>query len=371
MNAIVKDIIRIMENDFPPYLAEDWDNSGLQVGSYNTSVNKIMISLDLDQQILQQAIDSKVDMIITHHPLLFKPVKSINIDQPPGNIIMQLIKNDICVYAAHTNLDASEKGLNQLLAETLNLKNIGPLDKSRQESYYKLVVFVPVTHINEVSKAISDAGAGYIGNYSDCNFRTGGIGTFRPQKGTRPFIGTEGNLTEIDEFRLETIVPKHLINRVVRSMIEAHPYEEVAYDLYCLANEGQIISLGRRGKLDNPITLNEFAADVKKRLQVDNVQVAGDLDKVISNVAVVSGAGASFLKMITAQDIDVLVTGDVKYHEAKDAIMSGLAVVDAGHQGTEEIMVNYLVDLLERQCKELNYNIEFSKGHAEKCLKTI
>lgn len=371
MNAKAKDIIRIMENYFPAYLAEDWDNSGLQVGSYNTAVNKLMISLDLDQEILQQAIAARVDMIITHHPLLFKPVKSINTDQPSGNIIMQLIKNNICVYAAHTNLDASDKGLNQLLAETLDLKDIGPLDKSRQESYYKLVVFVPATHINEVSKAISDAGAGYIGNYSDSTFRTEGTGTFRPQKGTHPFIGTEGDLTEVDEFRLETIVPKRLVNKVVHSMIKAHPYEEAAYDLYRLANEGQIISLGRRGKLGNPMVLKEFAADVKKRLQIDNVQVAGDLDKIISNAAVVSGAGAGFLKMITAQDIDVLVTGDVKYHEAKDAVMAGLAIIDAGHQGTEEIIVRYLKELLERQCKDLNYSIEISMGCSEKCLKII
>jgi dinuclear metal center YbgI/SA1388 family protein len=371
VNAKAKDIIRIMENYFPPYLAEDWDNCGLQVGSHNASVNKLMISLDLDQQILQQAINAKADMIITHHPLLFKPVKSINFDQPLGNIIEKLIKNNICVYAAHTNLDASEKGLNQLLAKILDLKDIGPLDKSRQELYYKLVVFVPVTHINEVSRAINDAGAGYIGNYSDCSFRTGGTGTFKPNKGTNPFIGAEGNLTEVNEFRLETIVPKHLINKVVDSMIKAHPYEEVAYDLYCLANEGEIISLGRRGRLKNSMTLRNFAQNVKKRLQVDNVQIAGDLDKIISNVAVVSGAGADFIKMIIARDIDVLVTGDVKYHEAKDAVMAGLAVVDAGHQGTEEIMVSYLAELLERQCKDLNYNIEISMGHSEKCLKTM
>lgn len=371
MNARVKDIIRIMENYFPLYLAEDWDNCGLQVGSYDALVKSIMVSLDLDQQILQKAIAANVDMIITHHPLLFKPVKSINVDKSPGNIIAQLIKNNIGVYAAHTNLDASEKGLNQLLAETLELKDIVPLDKSRQVSYYKMVVFVPVTHIKEVTRAISDAGAGYIGNYSDCSFRTSGTGTFKPHEDSHPFIGTEGKLTEVEEFRLETIVPKHLLNLVIGNMIKAHPYEEVAYDLYELANPGQIISLGRKGRLASPMPLRNFAREIKRRLQIDYVQIAGDLDKTISSVAVVSGAGADFIKMAAHQNIDVLVTGDVKYHEAQDAIMSGLAVIDAGHQGTEEIMVSYLAELLERKCKELDYNIDFLKGYTEVCLQTI
>ncbi|MGI5920799.1 MAG: Nif3-like dinuclear metal center hexameric protein [Syntrophomonadaceae bacterium] len=371
MQATVKDIVRIMETEFPPRLAEHWDNSGLQVGSYNALVKKVMVALDVDHKIIEQAVAEQVDMIITHHPLLFKPVKSINLDLPPGNIISQLIRHNICLYSAHTNLDAAAQGLNQLLAETLGLAEISALDNSRQQAYYKLVVFVPATHLEEVRQAILAAGAGYIGNYSDCSFCTRGTGTFKPLAGTHPFIGDEGHCTEVEEFRLETIVPQHLITRVVKNMLKVHPYEEVAYDLYCLANEGQVISLGRKGYLDQPVDLKSFAAVVKQRLHIDHVRVAGDLNKMINKVAVVSGAGASFITTALSQHIDVLVTGDVKYHEARDAVTSGLAIIDAGHQGTEEIVVPYLKAFLADKCQKAGLNVIVSDGYADQGLITI
>lgn len=371
MKAKVRDIIAVMEKHFPTYLAESWDNCGLQAGSLNSSANKIIISLDLDENILEQAIAHQADMIITHHPLLFKPIKFINYDKPPGNIIKRLIKNNISVYSAHTNLDSADRGVNQLLAETIGLRNIMPLDKSRQERFYKLAVYVPVDSVNEVRKAINKAGAGFTGKYSDCSFRSRGIGTFMPRQGTRPYIGTTGEIEEVDEYRLETIVPEYLISEVLNEMHRVHPYEEVAYDLYLLANEGHIFSLGRKGNLPVPMALKDFAAIVKERLRLDDVRVVGDLRRTISKVAVVSGSGADFLNSAREQGIEVMVTGDVKYHQAKDSDAAGVAVVDAGHQGTEEIIIDYLRQLLTTELTELKYDTEVISIQSARCFKTV
>lgn len=371
MEPRVKDIARILEMYFPLKLAEDWDNVGLQTGSLDRVAQRILVCLDLTETILKKAEEDNTNLIITHHPLLIKAVKCINMDKPLGRMIERLIKNDITVYSAHTNLDAGTKGLNQLLAETLGLSDIEPLDHIKAERYLKLVVFVPVDHMETVRQAINEAGAGFIGNYSDCSFRTRGTGTFKPQPGTSPFIGTTGQLEEVNEYRLETIVPEKNIQTVISNMKKVHPYEEVAYDLYPLANEGPGYSLGRKGKLQSGAILEEFALQVKNRLGLNSVRIVGDLKRSIHRVAVVSGAGAEFINKVKAQDIDLLVTGDLKYHEARDAEMIGLAVIDAGHQGTEEIMVPYIKTLLEDECRRQGYKVLIEGAKSDLCIKTI
>lgn len=371
MKPEVKHIIRIIEHLFPLELAEDWDNSGLQLGSLQSEASRIMVCLDITESILNQAEENGANLIITHHPLFFKGIKCLNLDSPTGNIIGRLIKKDITVYSAHTNLDAGEKGLNQLLAETLGLQDIQLLDRSKKERYFKLVVFVPAAQAGSVRQAINDAGAGYIGNYSDCSFRTSGIGTFRPHPGTNPFIGRSGQLEEVEEYRLETIVPEKMVNGIIAAMKKAHPYEEVAYDLYPLANQVRAFSLGRKGRLETPLSLDQFAQQVKERLELDSVRVVGQLGHIINQVAVVSGAGAGYINKARAQGADVLVTGDLKYHEAREAESLGLAVIDAGHQGTEQIMVPYIKNLLEYECRQRNYQVRIDGIKSDACLKTI
>lgn len=371
MEPRVKDIARILEQYFPLELAEDWDNVGLQTGSLERPAKRIMVCLDITEPIVKKAEEDNVNLIITHHPLIFKAVKSINLDKPFGKIIERLIKTDITVYSAHTNLDAGTRGLNQLLAETLGLTDIQPLDPIKTEKYLKLVVFVPVAHIEFVRQAVNEAGAGFIGNYSDCSFRIRGTGTFKPQTGTSPFIGAAGQLEQVDEFRLETIVPEKNIKAVISAMKKAHPYEEAAYDLYPLANQGPGYSLGRRGRLEPGVSLEEFALQVKDRLGIDSVRIAGDLKRTINKVAVVSGAGSEFINKVKAQGIDLLVTGDLKYHEARDAEMIDLAVIDAGHQGTEEIMVPYITNLLQNECRLQGYKAYINGAKSDLCIKTI
>ena len=366
-----KDIMTLMEEEFPLHLAENWDNSGLQIGSSDKKIGRILIALDLDSFVLKQAVEQQVDMIITHHPLFFKPMKNINYASPLGRMVKALVSADITVYAAHTNLDAAERGLNQALAEKLGLVNIEPLYPASKEALFKLVVFVPATHLEEVRAAICTAGAGCIGKYADCSFRARGTGTFRPGQDTNPFIGKSGQLEEVDEFRLETIIYERDLKQVLDSMHKAHPYEEVAYDLYRLENEGRVFSPGRKGCLVQKISLQDYALQVKELLGVKSLRVVGDLEGMVKNVAVISGSGASLMNRVIGQNIDLLVTGDLKYHEAKDAEAAGFKEIDAGHQGTEAIVVPLLIDYLNPKLADQNLQVELIPCISPDCIKDI
>ncbi len=371
MRAKVKDVINMLEGYFPLHLAETWDNSGLQIGSLDKQVQRVLISLDLDTEILEIALQEKADMIITHHPLFFRPLKSIDFDQPEGGLIKSLIKSDISVYSAHTNLDAGELGLSQVLAEMLELQNTAPLDKYKREDLLKMVVFVPVSHFEAVRSAMSKVGAGHIGKYSECSFSTLGHGTFLPGEDTRPFIGEKGRLEKVEEYRLEMVLYKRDLKNVVEALKQAHPYEEAAYDIYHLENEFKLFSMGRKGWLKAPLKLNDLVGLVKQVLQLESIRVAGDMEKEIQSIAVVSGAGASFIDSVVKQDIDVLVTGDVKYHEVKNAVALGLAIIDAGHQGTEQIVSSHLCNLLSASSEKRGFEITFIPGYSPSLFRSL
>jgi len=371
MQARISDITRLMEKLFPVSLAEAWDNPGLQIGSLSAPATRVLVALDLDREVLDYARAQKADMIITHHPLIFKGLRTINLDTAMGAVVKELIEAGITVYSAHTNLDAGEKGLSQFLAEKLGLLEIKPLDSGRQENLFKLVVYVPAEQEAQVRQALLDNGAGHIGKYSDCSFRTRGIGTFRPLAGASPFIGQAGMLEETEEFRLETIIPSGVVPQALQSMLDAHPYEEVAYDLYALSNPGRVYSLGREGRLESAMSLADFCNQVKQHLGVAYLRVAGDLNKIAQKVAVVGGSGASFIDRAYARGCQVLVTGDLKYHEARQALDLGLAVIDAGHQGTEQIVCEYLCGLLAEEAGLEGLEAEFVYRLAPECIKII
>ncbi|MEN6324669.1 MAG: Nif3-like dinuclear metal center hexameric protein [Syntrophomonas sp.] len=367
----IKDIIGIMEEKFPLWLAESWDNCGLQIGSAEAVANRIMVALDMDEAILDLAIEKNTDLIITHHPFFFKGIKSIDYSTPLGRMIQKSIRAGINVYSAHTNLDAAEQGLNQVLAELLGLGEIAPLYIDKQEELYKLAVFVPATHTEALREVINQAGAGHIGAYADYSFRVRGTGTFRPAEGCNPFIGETGVLEEVDEYRLETVVYERDLQRIIKIMQEAHPYEEVAYDIYKLNNQGKIFSLGRKGCWPESMSLQDCAEQVKSKLKLKNVRVVGDLKRSIKKVAVVSGSGASLIDEVIRQGIELFITGDLKYHEARDAEARGLAVIDAGHQESEEIIVPYLCDLLQQEAKDKGLEFEVIAAYAPACIKNL
>jgi dinuclear metal center YbgI/SA1388 family protein len=353
-------IMDAMEQLAPKYLAEKWDNIGLLLGSPAQGISKVLVTLDVTQAVVEQAVRDGVDLIITHHPILFTPVKNIRTDLPQGKMLASLLSANIAVYAAHTNLDSAVGGVNDILVGKFNLQEVKPLAVSYREKLYKLIVFVPKTHEEVVSRAIWEAGAGHTGDYSHCGFVAQGTGSFLPLGEAKPFIGQCGNFEQVEEIRFETIVPEKISRRVIRAMLKAHPYEEVAYDLYELINGGEEQGLGRVGKLVEPMPLKEFISRVKMTLGIEYVSVSGDQEKMIKKVAVCGGSGASLIQKAAFAGADVLVTGDVKYHDGQDALAAGIAVIDAGHFATEQPVVPYVTEYLVTCASKGKWSVEIN-----------
>jgi len=353
MPVKVKDIIDFMEEIAPKSLAEQWDNVGLLVGSKEQSVNRVMVSLDATSTVVDEAAEKKVDMLITHHPVIFKGLKSLNEEYFIPKILAKLIRNNISVFSAHTNLDAADGGVNEQLAKVLGLAEIRNLNSYREEKLFKLVVFVPVSHVEEVRNALCNAGAGWIGNYSDCSFMTEGTGTFKPLDGSNPYIGKQGNIEKVSEYRLETVVPEKVLKRVIEAMLSAHPYEEVAYDIYPLEIKGKEYGLGKIGELKAPMEFEEFASMVKKQLGIDHLRIIGKMPEEIRKVAVFCGSFDENWSGIVREKADVLITGDIKYHAAVEAAEREICVIDAGHYATEKVIVPVLAKVLQERFPEI------------------
>lgn len=353
MGVKCSEIISFMEAFAPLNLAAEWDNSGLAVGSKKAEINKIMLCLDVTSQVVDEAINKKADLLISHHPFIFKAMKSLNSDNYKGALVAKLIKNDISVYCAHTNLDAAQEGVNARLAQLLGLKDIKCLDSFKQDKVYKIVVYGPEKNMEEIKDVMFEAGAGWIGNYSECSFMGSGRGTFKPLEGTNPYIGTHGKQEKVYEYRLETVVPQENLKKVIEAIHKVHPYEEPAIDIFELELEGRKYSYDRVGMIEEPVELEQFIKTVKEKLCVPNVRVIGSLNKKVQKVLVGSGAFSANLNMLEREKIDVLVTGDIKYHDASDIAERGLCAIDAGHFGTERIVLPVLEEKLKQKFRIL------------------
>jgi dinuclear metal center YbgI/SA1388 family protein len=351
-------IANMIEELAPKKLAESWDNVGLLIGDGSTKVNKILVCLDATEWVIDEAIEQEVDMIVCHHPIIFGSLKRITADTVLGKKIIKLISKGISVYSAHTNYDIAKSGLNDLFAELLGFKSFSLIAPSYTEKLYKLLVYIPKGHEDKIFNALIGAGAGQIGNYSSCTYRTEGIGTFKPETGTHPFIGTEGQLELVNETKLGTIVPQSLLNKTIKALIKAHPYEEPAYDIMLLENEGKSLGIGRVGELEHTTTLAVYAESVKVALGIDKVRIAGDPNKVIKKVAMLNGTGNKFISAARFAGADVLVTGDMQYHEMVDAVEAGMCIIDAGHFATEKIMIPAMASYLRSKCVANSYNVE-------------
>ncbi|WP_100488623.1 Nif3-like dinuclear metal center hexameric protein [Sporolactobacillus pectinivorans] len=324
-------LIERFEEWAPKKLAYENDKIGLLIGTLDKKLKKVMVTLDVLENVADEAADKHVDLIIAHHPIIFHPLKTVRSDQGQGKIVTKCIKKDIAVYAAHTNLDIADGGVNDMLAERLDLKATEILQPACSEPLFKLVVYVPEGHIEVVRQAIGEAGAGAIGTYSYCSFTSKGEGTFLPGTGTHPFIGTPGRLETTAEGRLETIVPEHLLKRTIDRMIAVHPYEEVAYDVFPMKNKGKSYGLGRIGKLSEPVLFEDYCRFVKKKLGIDGLRAVGPLQEKVQTVAVSGGDGNGLVPYARHRGADVLITGDIYYHTAHDALLAGLKIIDAGH----------------------------------------
>lgn len=345
------EVIQLFEQFSPKSYALEEDKIGLQIGKLNKPIQHVMITLDVVEEVIDEAIEKKVDLLIAHHPPIFRPLKKLTTDTTYGRMIEKCIKHDIAVYVAHTNLDVALGGVNDLLADALQLHNTEVLIPTYEDKLKKLVVYVPVTHEEQVRKAIGDAGAGHLGNYSHCTFKTIGNGSFLPEEGALPFIGKLGEIEVVEEARIETVIPASIEKKVIQAMFKAHPYEEVAYDIYSLEQQGTQLGLGRIGYLEDELTLKEFAEHVKNSLKVDRVRMVGNEGDIIKKVAVLGGDGNKYIQQAKYKGADVYVTGDLYFHVAHDALMLGLNVIDPGHH-VEKVMIDGVVQKLSKMCNE-------------------
>jgi dinuclear metal center YbgI/SA1388 family protein len=329
----VAQIAEAVERMAPLSLAEKWDNCGLQVGDPEAEVNQVLVALTPLPEVFEEAEERGADFLLFHHPLIFDPLKTIVTSSYPGGLLARAIRNGLTVYAAHTSYDAAPAGVSVALARTLGLD--GPLRVlSPRGALRKLVVFVPEHNVDAVAKALAEAGAGAIGDYTECTFRTQGKGTFRGGECANPYLGEKGRLEEVEEVRVETVVPAHAVRRAVDAAIAAHPYEEVALDVYPVEGSPEGCGYGRLGTLPDRLTAEELREHVSESLGFPSRLVA-DAGRRIETIAVLGGSGSSFIPEVAASGARAYVTGDVDYHDALLAESLGLTVIDAGHAATE------------------------------------
>jgi dinuclear metal center YbgI/SA1388 family protein len=346
----IQDIQKIIEEWAPTEIAQEEDNVGLQVGSSEKEIRRILVALEITPEVIREAIRKKADLIVTHHPMLFHPLKTVTDSTSSGRFVQQLVQNDLAVYSAHTNLDFARDGVSFALAERLGLVDINFLEHS-VSGLKKISVFVPPDHVDGVADAMANAGAGIIGDYERCSFRIHGTGTFQPQPGASPSVGTVGNFEKVPEVRLEMLVPGSRLTPVISAMLTAHPYEEVAYDVYPLENRSRDFGAGAIGNLKTSVSLRHFLKRIKASLSIPGVRFSGDPDSKVKRVAVCGGAGGSLLPAAIKEQADVFVTADVKYHTFQDA-RDKIALVDAGHYETEWPVLEALVRRLRRAITE-------------------
>ncbi|MGM0368816.1 MAG: Nif3-like dinuclear metal center hexameric protein [Bacillota bacterium] len=362
MTVKLEEISGLINQLAPKNLATDWDNVGLQLGSSQQNIDNVLVALDVNQDVLEEAINVDADLIVAHHPFIFDDLSAVKFNTATGQLIQQAIKNDIAIYCAHTNYDIAPGGLNDFLAQKLGVADASPLQITSIEQLKKLVVFVPEDYLEQVRETLGDLEAGWLGNYSHCFFYQSGTGTFKPLTGTSPHQGTVGQVNKVDEYRLETIIKADNISRVISKLQQVHPYEEVAYDLYPVENEGQKFGLGRIGYLDNGLKLEDYIEQIKVNLDLDSLKFVGDLEQQINKVALCSGSGSDLIKTAAARGVDLFITGDVKYHEAQLAEELGINLVDAGHYGTEKIMKEAMTDYLQEEVVADSLEVEITKS---------
>lgn len=343
----IKEIIQYLETIAPLALQESYDNSGLLVGNKDTEVTKVLISLDCIEDVVQEAIDKGCNLIISHHPIIFSGLKRLNGSNYIERTVIKAIQNNIALYAIHTNLDnVLYNGVNQKIAQKLGLENTKILSP-KGDILCKLVTFCPTANAQQVRDAIFSAGAGHIGNYNECSFNSEGIGTFKGNDGATPFVGNVGEQHQEEEVRIETVFPVYLQGAVVNALLQTHPYEEVAYDIYALKNKHAQIGAGIIGTLSQAIDADDFLALLKNELKAEGIRYT-PINKKIHKVAVCGGSGSFLLRDAIAQNADALVTADFKYHQFFDA-EDKLMIADVGHYESEQYTIELLAEILNKK----------------------
>lgn len=340
----LKEFCSYLDSVIPLSLQESYDNSGLQVGDPESELTSALIALDVTEEVIDEAIALKCNLVVSHHPLIFSGIKRLAGRSMTEKIIFKAVKHNIAVYSSHTNLDIVSNGVSRKMAEKLNLKGVKVLSPF-SGTLLKLVTFIPESHLEKVRSAVFDAGAGVTGNYDMCGFTVSGTGSFRGNENSDPFVGEKGKLHAEKETRFETILYSHMREQVINALLGAHPYEEVAYDLYLLENVSSEFGLGCTGELQEPLTGEKFLDLISNVFDAKGIRFSRITGKNIRKVALCGGSGSSLIKTAIASGADVFLTGDLKYHnffEAENRIL----LVDAGHFETEKFSTELLKDLI-------------------------
>lgn len=341
----IKEVIAVLENWAPKSYQESYDNSGLIVGDVQAEVSKCLVSLDCIEAVVDEAIDKGAELIVSHHPIVFSGLKSLTGKTYVERVIIKAIQNNIAIYAIHTNLDNVNTGVNFKIAEKLKLKKLKIL-APKKGLLKKLVTFVPTANIDAVKTAVFNAGAGHIGKYSECSFQTDGEGNFKAGEGAEPFVGDVDSRHSENEVRLEIILTSDIVGSVVQVLKLAHPYEEVAYDIYPLDNAIDTIGSGMIGELETPLNENDFLSYVKANIKTDCIRYTSFVDKKIKKVAFCGGSGSFLLGHAIGQKADAFITGDFKYHEFFDAD-GKLMILDVGHFESEQFTIDLIAEKIQ------------------------
>jgi dinuclear metal center YbgI/SA1388 family protein len=343
----IKELTQYLESIAPLSYQESYDNSGLIVGQHSDIISKALISLDCTEEVVQEAIDKGCDIIVAHHPIVFKGLKRFNGNNYVERTVIKAIKHNIAIYAIHTNLDNVLGGVSSKIAERLGLENQAILSP-KSGLLKKLAVYVPRTDVDAVRQSLFEAGAGHIGDYDECSYNTGGYGTFRPLEGASPTIGQIGEQERVEETKIEVVYPAHIERQILVAMLAAHPYEEVAYDIYALNNNLQTVGSGVIGNLSSPLDGQSFLRHLKEKLDVQVIRHTKLLNKPIERVAVCGGAGGFLLSDAKRSGADIFITADYKYHEFFDA-EDEIIIADVGHYESEQFTQELLLEIIQKK----------------------
>ena len=343
----IKEITQFIESIAPLAYQESYDNAGLIIGNANDEVSGILITLDITEEIIEEAIGRKLNLVICHHPVVFSGLKKLNGKNYIERSVIKAIKNNIAIYAAHTNLDSVFGGVNSKICEKLKLQNCRML-VPMQGFLKKLVTFVPVEDADNVRQALFEAGAGHIGNYDSCSYNLTGQGSFKANEKANPYVGEKEKLHFEEETRIETIFPKNIQQQVIDALLKVHPYEEVAYDIYPLDNDFALGGTGMIGELTKPVEEHQFLQTIKDTFHCKTLKHTALLGKPIHKVAVCGGSGSSFLNKAIAQNADIYISADFKYHQFFDAEQK-IIIADIGHYESEQFTKEVFYELLTKK----------------------
>ena len=359
MSLSAKTFIRRFEQYCPLWLAEEGDPVGLHIGTLNREIQRVMMTLDVRPEVVEEAIAKKVDLIVAKHPPIFRPIRRLVEDDLQTKMYADLLRHNISVYAAHTNMDIIEDGLNDWFCDMLDVKVDHYLKQTHQVQFKKLVVYVPVEDSQAMRQALGDAGAGQQGNYMDASYTMIGTGRFTPTEAANPAIGQANQPEKVQEARIEVILPETIQADVLAAMYAVHPYEEPAYDLITLDNAPKTYGIGRVGNLAKPLSIEAFTAKVKKIFGLEGLRIVEPLEpkKMIQRVAICGGSGGQFYTDAIRANADVYLTGDVSYHVAHDMQTNGLTVIDPGHN-IEKVCIPKFVEKMEEWKVEQGWELE-------------